>query len=75
MNKITRTFRDKALRAYIKTSAFLRDKRGDLAVNSIGGIIVAVIVIGLLVVAIKAFFPGFFTSMFNSMKTKLDANW
>ena len=53
----------------------LQDVRGDLATNTIGAIIIAVVVIGLLVVAINAFFPGFFTNMFNSMQTKLNANW
>ena len=43
--------------------------------NTIGGIIVAVVIIGLLVVAINSFFPTFFTEMFNSMKTKLNENW
>ena len=32
-------------------------------------------VIGILVLAINTFFPGFFTEMFNSMKDKLNANW
>ena len=53
----------------------LRDVRGDLATNTIGGIIIAVVIIGLLVVAINAFFPNFFTSMFNSMQTKLNGYW
>ena len=47
----------------------------DLATNTIGAIIVAVVIIGLLVVAVNTFFPSFFTDMFNSMKTKLNANW
>ena len=33
------------------------------------------VIIGLLVVAVNAFFPGFFTEMFNSMKAKLNENW
>ncbi len=53
----------------------LQDVRGDLATNTIGAIIIAVVIIGLLVVAINAFFPGFFTNMFNSMQNKLNANW
>ena len=53
----------------------LQDVRGDLATNTIGAIIIAVVIIGLLVIAINAFFPGFFTNMFNSMQTKLNANW
>ena len=53
----------------------LRDRRGDIAVSTIGGIIITVVVIGLLVVAINAFFPGFFGDMFNSMSQKLNANW
>ena len=51
------------------------DCRGDLATNTIGAIIIAVVIVGLLVFAINAFFPGFFTNMFNSMSTKLNANW
>ena len=51
------------------------DCRGDLATNTIGAIIVAVVIVGLLVFAVNAFFPGFFTNMFNSMSTKLNANW
>ena len=54
---------------------FVQDCKGDLATNTIGGIIVTVVVIGLLVIAINAFFPNFFTEMFTSMQTKLDANW
>ena len=51
------------------------DCRGDLATNTIGAIIVAVVIVGLLVFAVNAFFPGFFTNMFNSMSSKLNANW
>ena len=36
---------------------------------------VAVVIIGLLIVAINAFFPSFFSSMFQSMANKLNANW
>ena len=43
--------------------------------NTIGAIIVAVVIIGILVLAINTFFPGFFTEMFNSMKTKLNGHW
>ena len=53
----------------------LSDTRGDLATNTIGGIIVAVVIIGLLIVAVNAFFPGFFTDMFNKMAQKLNSNW
>lgn len=58
-----------------RASNFVQDVKGDLATNTIGAIIVAVVIIGLLVVAINAFFPSFFTDMFNAMKDKLNANW
>ena len=58
-----------------KANAVLSDPRGDLATNTIGGIIVAVVIIGLLIVAVNAFFPGFFTDMFNKMAQKLNSNW
>ena len=52
-----------------------RNCSGDIAVSTIGGIIITVVVIGLLVLAINAFFPGFFTNIFTSMSQKLNANW
>lgn len=58
-----------------KTTAFLADKRGEIATNTIGGIIVGVIVIGLLIVAVNSFFPSFFDDMFSRMADKLNANW
>ena len=58
-----------------RAHTFLTDCTGDLATSTIGSIIITVVIIGLLVFAINAFFPGFFTSMFNAMQTKLDANW
>jgi hypothetical protein len=68
INEIVRNINNKAV-------AVLTDTRGDLATNTIGGIIVAVVIIGLLIVAVNQFFPGFFQSMFNSMQQKLNANW
>lgn len=59
----------------IKAAGILTDTRGELATNTIGGIIVAVVIVGLLIIAINQFFPGFFQSMFNSMQQKLNANW
>lgn len=58
-----------------KAAQMLSDKRGDLATNTIGGIIVAVVIIGLLIIAINSFFPSFFTDMFGKMAQKLNANW
>ena len=58
-----------------KANAALSDTRGDLATNTIGGIIVAVVIIGLLIVSVNAFFPGFFTDMFGKMAQKLNSNW
>lgn len=68
------------LRTHIRAAAdkgrsLILDRKGEVAVNTIGAIIIAVVIIGLLVVAINAFFPGFFSGMFNSMQQKLNANW
>lgn len=75
MKKLVQTICERVRKTGAGAATVLRDKRGELATNTIGGIIVAVVIIGLLVVAINAFFPGFFTSMFNSMANKLNANW
>ena len=66
---------DLCVRTAVRTTAVIEDTRGDLATNTIGGIIVAVVIVGLLVVAVKAFFPTFFTNVFKNMETKLNKNW
>ena len=75
MKKLFNAIRNKAQSLAVRTHTFLQDVKGDLATNTIGAIIVAVVIIGLLVVAINAFFPTFFTDMFNGMKTRLNSNW
>jgi hypothetical protein len=75
MKKLFNAIRNKAQSLAVRTQTFIQDVKGDLATNTIGAIIVAVVIIGLLVVAINAFFPTFFTDMFNGMKTRLNSNW
>ena len=75
MKKFFNNLKQKALAAKTSVTTFVQDVKGDLATNTIGAIIVAVVIIGLLVVAINAFFPSFFTDMFTSMKDKLNATW
>ena len=75
MKKLINSIRNKAQSLAVRTHTFLQDVKGDLATNTIGAIIVAVVIIGLLVVAVNAFFPTFFTDMFNGMKTRLNSNW
>ena len=75
MKKFFTGIRNKAYEGMAKVRNIMTDRKGDLAVNTIGGIIIAVVIIGLLIAAINAFFPGFFTGMFNSMQQKLNANW
>jgi hypothetical protein len=75
MKKLFCKLNDKAVSAYCRVNSLLHDRRGDLATNTIGAIIIAVVIVGLLIVAINAFFPTFFTDMFKAMKTKLNTNW
>ena len=65
----------RVLETRVQLRRLTADCRGDVAVSTIGGIIIAVVMVGLVIVAIKAFFPGFFTGMFQSMSQKLNANW
>ena len=74
MKKLLNSIRNKAQSLAVRAQTFVQDVKGDLATNTIGAIIVAVVIIGLLVVAINSFFPSFFTEMFNSMKTKLNSH-
>ena len=75
MKKLINSICNKAQSLAVRTHTFVQDVKGDLATNTIGAIIVAVVIIGLLVVAVNAFFPTFFTDMFNGMKTRLNSNW
>ena len=75
MKKLINSIHNKAQSLAVCTHTFVQDVKGDLATNTIGAIIVAVVIIGLLVVAVNAFFPTFFTDMFNGMKTRLNNNW
>ena len=75
MKKLINTLNRKSLAAQCRVMNFIHDRKGDLATNTIGAIIVAVVIVGLLVVAVNNFFPSFFAEMFESMKNKLNANW
>ena len=75
MKKIIKSLGRLIRNAGNKASAVLTDNRGELATNTIGGIIVAVVIIGLLVMAVNAFFPNLFSDMFSSVADKLNANW
>lgn len=75
MRKIFASIKDKTAAAHDRVTSLFHDREGDLAVNTIGGIIIGVVFVGLLIAAINTFFPGFFTSMFQSMSSKLNAHW
>ena len=75
MKEIANAIGTKARGIAKRASALMLDRRGELATNTVGSIIIAVVIVGLLIVAINSFFPGFFSSMFNSMSDKLNANW
>ena len=75
MKTMLNNIRTRIRAAADKGRSLILDRKGEVAVNTIGAIIIAVVIIGLLVVAINAFFPGFFNGMFASMQQKLNANW
>jgi hypothetical protein len=75
MKEIIKKIGNKFRSACIKTDEVVEDTKGEIATSTIGGIIAGVVVVGLLVVAVNAAFPTFFSSMFTSMQTKLNANW
>jgi beta-lactamase regulating signal transducer with metallopeptidase domain len=75
MKKIINKINRKAIDAHSYLNSLLHDQKGDLATNTIGAIIIAVVIVGLLITAISAFFPGFFGDMFDNMSDRLNANW
>lgn len=75
MKKLFQSIRERIRHTGIEASNVLTCTRGELATNTIGGIIVAVVIIGLLIMAINQFFPSFFQNMFDGMEDKLNSNW
>jgi len=75
MKKVFEKIKDAILCAQVDLMGAVDDCRGDLATNTVGSLIIGVVVIGLLVVAANAFFPNFFEDMFSEMERKLSANW
>lgn len=75
MKKLFKSLKDRGESACHKLCKTVNDKTGELATNTIGSIIIAVVVVGLLILAINRFFPGFFDRMFRSLSDKLNANW
>ena len=75
MKKLINKINEKSISAHCRLTSLLTDRKGDLATNTIGAIIIAVVIVGLLIVAINAFFPNFFSGMFTSMSEKLNGNW
>lgn len=55
MNKIINKLNEKAISAKCRLTSLFRDRKGDLATNTIGAIIIAVVIVGLLIAAINAF--------------------
>ena len=75
MKKLIQSIREKAKNAGIKAAVAVTNNKGEIATSTIGGIIVGVVIIGLLIIAINKFFPGFFSDMFGKMSDKLNGNW
>lgn len=75
MKKLFHSIKEKIKNTGIKTATALSETKGELATSTIGGIIVGVVLIGLLIVAVNQFFPGFFSDMFDQMADKLNGNW
>ena len=75
MKNIINNVKKTATSAICKVQSFASDTRGDLATNTIGAIIVGVVIVGLLITAVNSFFPTFFTDMFGDMSDKLNLNW
>ena len=75
MRTFIRNMTKKMEGVYLRAQLLIEDKKGDITVNTIGGIIVGIIILGCLVVAANAFFGdgsgGFFKDMFTAAQKKL----
>lgn len=75
MKKLVKSIHRKIHSNRNKVVNVIKETRGEIATNTIGSIIVAVVIVGLLILAINQFFPDFFQDMFNNMADKLNENW
>lgn len=53
------------------SSAVIADVAGSDTTEKIGMVVVAVVIVGLLAVAVRAFMPNLFTTIGNTAKSKL----
>lgn len=53
----------------------MKETRGDLATNTMGAIIIAVVIVGFLIAALGGFMPDFFEDILDTMSDEMNSNW
>lgn len=59
-------------KVYVKAAAFAANTSGSDTTEKIGMVVVAVVIVGLLAVAVKEFMPDLFESIGNTAQEKLN---
>ena len=55
--------------------ARLQEKKGDIAIGTLGGILLAVFGVVLAMAALKKFMPGIFNTIFGNLSSKISGLW
>lgn len=70
--RMSTSLRTKARAAAVKAQTFAANKAGSDTTEKIGMVVVAIVIVGLLAVAVKQFMPGIFSSIFGTAENKLN---
>ena len=73
MKRIANFFRKLGQKVVVKTIVLVQDVKGSDTTEKIGMVVVAVVIVGLLAVAVKAFMPGLFASIGQKAQQALEA--
>lgn len=72
IRRVSTALRSKAQAVAAKVQTFAADKAGSDTTEKIGMVVVAIVIVGLLAVAVKNFMPGIFNSIFGTAEDKLN---
>ena len=65
----------KIVSCYQVATVRLTDKKGDIAISTLAGILLSVFGLVLAMAALKQFMPGIFNTMFTNLKNKINDLW
>lgn len=75
MKTLMKKLQNKTLELIGRVQTVVTSTDGELTTDHLGAWVTGVIIVGLLVLAVSAVFPGIFETMLNTLQSKLNALW